>query len=63
MTRLATVALSLLLSGPVAAVTKTFNDVLTNGSINAEFTSTSHSSFDGPKLGFPGPANDTSYDW
>lgn len=52
-----------LLCSPAAAVIKTFKDILTNASINAEFTSTNFSFLDGPKLGYPGPANDTSYDW
>ncbi|CAN8098987.1 unnamed protein product [Discula destructiva] len=63
MTGFTTAVLSLLLTGPVAAVRKTFDNILTNGSIHAEFTSTEQSSLDGPKLGWPGSANDTSYDW
>lgn len=63
MTMIATAVLSLLLLSPVAAVTQTINNILTNASITAEFTSTETTSFDGPKLGYPGPANDTSYDW
>lgn len=59
----ATVVLSLLLTVPVAAVTQTMNSILTNGSITAEFVKTNATSFDGPKLGYPGPANDTTYDW
>lgn len=40
-----------------------YQNILTNGSVTAEYTSTSTSSFDGPKLGEPGPANSSSYDW
>lgn len=62
MMKLAIAAFSLF-CGPVAAVTRTFSNILTNESIIAEFTSTNISSLDGPELGYPGPANETSYDW
>lgn len=57
--------MSLLLSVPVIATTTTFNSVLTNRSIKAEFTSAPLSPLDGPKIGygFPTAANDTSFDW
>lgn len=63
MARLTTAALWLLLAGPATARRQTFESILTNGTIKAEFVSTSDTAFDGPKLGYPGPANDTSYDW
>ncbi|KAK7742371.1 hypothetical protein SLS53_004516 [Cytospora paraplurivora] len=54
------VIISLLISSAAANI-KTVDDVLTNGTVTAEWESSSSSYLDGPKLS--GAANETSYDW
>lgn len=55
-----TAVLSLLVSFATAKIT-TLSNILSNGTVSAEWISTSEAYLDGPKLS--GPANETSYDW
>ncbi|ROV86957.1 hypothetical protein VSDG_10116 [Cytospora chrysosperma] len=55
-----TAVLSLLVSFATAKIT-TLSNILSNGTVSAEWNSTSEAYLDGPKLS--GPANETSYDW
>ncbi|KAF3763475.1 hypothetical protein M406DRAFT_263100 [Cryphonectria parasitica EP155] len=57
----AVIAASALLISSATATVETLSNVLTNGTVTAEWTSSPSTYLDGPKIS--GPANDTTYDW